>query len=428
MLKQFLVLFLVFLAFSFGTYAQEGTGVSADSTVTLRKSRLIPLPALSSSPETGFTYGLFGSYYFDFAKGDVNTPMSSIKLIAVHSTKNMIVFDPTIELFTKNREMVYKFRCYYNRFSDRHYGRLNASETFVEYFKNDNNVLEAVDTFNYFRFMSDRIQLTASALKKVTGNFYVGPQYMLESYWRYRSIPDSVGILTAANESHVRVDGLDNPQLDTTMNSPMLGLRSGLGILATYDTRTNIDNPLQGSFVQFGSTLFTGLLGSKYNFLNLDLDARKYINTYKDQTLALRFVSKNNFNFDNTYDIPFYVLAKVGGRDFLRGYYYGTYQANHLFATEFEYRLPLFNDYDAPLKHIWKHFGITVFGGAAQVYDNSSDLALDQTRIAAGVGLRFMIDSKQRVNLRIDYGWGFNPDAAYKGKQSGFYFFLSEAF
>ena len=362
---------------------------------------------MSSSPETGFTYGLFGSYYFDFAKGDVNTPMSSIKLIAVHSTKNMIVFDPTIELFTKNREMVYKFRCYYNRFSDRHYGRLDAAETFVEYQKNDNNILEAVDTL----IISD-LCLTYSVdsfcLKKVTGNFYVGPQYLLETYWRYRSIPDSVGILTAANQSHVRIDGLENNQLDTSLNSPMLGLRSGLGVLATYDTRTNIDNPLNGTFVQFGSTLFTGLLGSKYNFVNMDLDARKYINTYKDQTLALRFVARNNFNFDNTYDIPFYALAKVGGRDFLRGYYYGTYQANHLLATEFEYRLPLFNDYDAPLKHFWKHFGITVFGGAAQVYDSSSDLALDQTRIAGGVGLRFMIDSKQRVNLRIDYGWGFD--------------------
>jgi len=57
------------------------------------------------------------------------------------------------------------------------------------------------------------------------------------------------------------------------------------------------------------------------------------------------------------------------------------------------------------------------FGGVAPTIDKFS---FDTMRPAVGVGLRFLIDPKEDLNLRLDFGFG-------QGSNS-YYFKIAEAF
>lgn len=123
-------------------------------------------------------------------------------------------------------------------------------------------------------------------------------------------------------------------------------------------------------------------------------------------------------------------LSRVGGREFLRGYFFGTYQDNHLLAFEAEYRLPFWKEeVKTPFWKIWKRLGIVGFIGGARVFPDFDRAIFSDFRLAAGGGLRVLFNPESRLNIRIDYALALAPDSAGPGsRQSGFYFFLGEAF
>ena len=93
----------------------------------------------------------------------------------------------------------------------------------------------------------------------------------------------------------------------------------------------------------------------------------------------------------------------------MRGYYEGRYRDKNLLLFQAEYRFP-----------IWKILGGTVFGSSANLGERISDLAVDRTKVAAGCGLRLMLNPVNRLSLRFDMAFGKNSDA--------FYFTVNEAF
>ena len=81
-----------------------------------------------------------------------------------------------------------------------------------------------------------------------------------------------------------------------------------------------------------------------------------------------------------------------------------------MFSLQAEYRMPLF----------WK-FGLAGFAGVSEVAPNFNDFDFSQIKWFAGAGLRFAMFPKDRVNLRVDFGFG-------RDGSSGVYFKLNEAF
>jgi hypothetical protein len=49
-------------------------------------------------------------------------------------------------------------------------------------------------------------------------------------------------------------------------------------------------------------------------------------------------------------------------------------------------------------------FGGVVFIGVGEVAETYSDFSAENLRFAGGVGIRFTLDPKDRINLRIDVG------------------------
>ena len=197
-----------------------------------------------------------------------------------------------------------------------------------------------------------------------------------------------------------------------------------------YDSRDNILNPRRGAYLEFGNQFFGKYLGSDYTFNNYRFDLRKYFNPCKESYLS-RSGGYGNLRYTkNEHGIPLRALSRVGGFDFIRGYFRGTFQDRHMLAFETEYRLPLWaDDSTETLWKFWKRLGLVAFVSGAQVYGDKSNFSMDAFNLAVGGGIRILFNRQSRVNIRIDYALGLAADSAGPGKrQNGLYFYLSEAF
>jgi outer membrane protein assembly factor BamA len=145
-------------------------------------------------------------------------------------------------------------------------------------------------------------------------------------------------------------------------------------------------------------------LGSNFKFFELNGDYRKYIQIRPKHVLA--FHSSIRFMIG---EVPFLDLSRLGGEDVLRGYPSNRFIDKNLLVSQVEYRFPLF----------WR-LGMTAFAGAGDVFNNFQDLSLSRLKYSAGLGLRLLVNPKERVNIRLDYA---------RGREGGyFYFSVSEAF
>ena len=408
-MKRFLLPILGTLCLIF-ILSLPGFGQALDSTAAERSFIKLDLfPAISYSPETNLTFGVIGIRYFDFSKGDLSTSLSNLEFLSVYTLNNQIIIESRWEVFSPKNLWRFRGEAFFQRYPDRNYGLGNKAGTLVLITNED----EMPDTVNYLSFESDRIKFAPAVLRKIAPNFYFGLNYELEHLYRMKATPESHFFI---NSDSTRISGL-----------PISGTRSGIGFQLLFDNRDYILNPLKGTFLSLNNLNYTSLLGSDYQYTSFFLDARQYINPFKNHTLALRFYGAARFSDEA---IPMRGLSRVGGHKFIRGYFSGTYQDRHLAAFEAEYRLPFWREgTDAKFGQFWKRLGIVVFVGGAQVAHEMSDFHFDRFNFSVGGGLRILFNPQSRVNLRIDYAIGLQKGAGGINKQqSGLYFYLGEAF
>ncbi|MCC7466751.1 MAG: BamA/TamA family outer membrane protein [Saprospiraceae bacterium] len=182
-------------------------------------------------------------------------------------------------------------------------------------------------------------------------------------------------------------------------------LSAGIGLV--YDSRPNMLNTRKGWFAELAWLHYSKSLGSDYAFENFSAEVRQYIPTFKNQVFAWQI--SGNIVSGNA---PFNMLSLMGNESLMRGYYTGRYRDRHYYAAQAEYRfLPL------PFS---KRIGAAVFAGAGAVAPDLSGLALNNIRLTAGGGLRYLLFPKKDIFVRLDMG------ATREGVS--FYIFTGEAF
>jgi hypothetical protein len=182
------------------------------------------------------------------------------------------------------------------------------------------------------------------------------------------------------------------------------GFTGGYGPSVAFDSRDNTVATRSGTLLSSTWLGFARALGSRYEFWKLFTEARQFFPIGKESALGVRYYGEFQAG-----DVPYYHLAMLGGDELLRGYYMGRYRDKNLVAFEAEYRFPLF----------WK-FGAVTFAGIGDVADRFAQLPKEPIRFAGGGGFRLSLNSKERLNLRLDVGAG--PDTW------GLYFTAREAF
>lgn len=362
------------------------------------------LPAISYSPETKFTFGGAVIHTFDLNKGMGSARKSNIKLLCVYTTAKQFLVESRWEILTKDELFFLKGRAFYHKYPDRNYGLGNAAEALVEEHYFDENLIE---TNNYINFSSKRLHFAATVARKMTRSLYIGIDYELESLFDYKLKSDSIFVRT--------------PEL---FQNRITGTRSGLGWNLTYDTRDNLISAYKGQYLAISNRYYHRWIGSDFDYGHLKIDYRLFVNTIKNQVFAVNLLLENRFT-DSPESIHFRGLARMGGADYVKGYFYGTYQDKHLFAFQTEYRMPIFKLNRFP---IVKGVGIVLMFNGGHVYRKLTDIQFNTIRTSIGGGFRFLVKEDERIHTGIDFSLGLHKTADLDTRQYGIYFFLGETF
>lgn len=180
----------------------------------------------------------------------------------------------------------------------------------------------------------------------------------------------------------------------------------GIGPLFKYDTRDHFNYPTKGILFQASSNFFISSLGGDFDFQNYSGDFRSYLPIRTKGVLAFQAYAEFSSG-----DVPFYKLPTLAGPKKLRGLGNpNQYIDKHVYFSQVEYR----HDFG-------KQIGAVAFAGLGNSSNEvNSDLFKD-IKSVYGLGLRFNVIPKQKLNLRFDYGFG-------SGNNNSFLIGISEAF
>ena len=337
-------------------------------TIPRSSDGLFFFPLLYYSPDTRFGAGAVGVYYFHLKdKAGASTRLSFARLLADYTQNDQLDIWSTWNVFTRREAYLIKGEARYRNFVDRFYGIGPHSNVDDE-------------TFYYY----DLIDFKLLGARQVKDKLFFGPDFRFTNFF----------------DVDLEEGAVDWQKVTGTSG----GLNVGLGLVALYDSRDNSINAYEGSLIEASSYLFNSAIGSDYNYSNINLIATRYWEVSPRHVVAAMFQQNSNFG-----EVPFINLAAAGGDDILRGYARNRFRDDHFTAAQIEYRFPLF----------WR-IGAAAFAGAGDVYSTPEEVTLPTLKYSYGGGLRVSINEYERINLRLDYGFG-------NGSQS-FYLQLTEAF
>lgn len=176
----------------------------------------------------------------------------------------------------------------------------------------------------------------------------------------------------------------------------------GPGAALRYDSRDNVANAYRGYYAAVDQTFYPRGIGNKHPFSCTELTACGYHQAWRGAVIAWRAHSRLTYGHT-----PWGLLSQLGGSDFMRGYYEGRYRDKGAWDLCVELR-----------QRVWRRSGAVVWVGAGEVFPSLGAMRLREILPNAGVGYRW--EFKQRVNVRLDLGFG--RDGA------GFIFNINEAF
>jgi hypothetical protein len=358
------------------------------------------VPVLFYQQETGAGYGI-GGLLSGRLGTDTLTRASNMRaqFWTTQKSQSLVQFVHTIyspgEKYYLNGEISsYKNRLYYFGIGNDAPQVQNSNRSFLD--------------FQLF-IINQRIQ------KSIAKNQFLGLQYRLS---RVYNLSQEQGRI---NDDGDEIAPTVNPATQNYFNQdPRLDQRqrlnfslSGVGPVYTFDSRDVALAASKGSLLDLQVMFNGGFVGSDYNFVRYQVDARHFQRIFSDKTiLALQVLGQ--FHSGN---VPWYGLAGMGANlggtlynnaNLMRGIYEQRFRDRQMVTAQAELRQHLF----------WRIDG-AAFIGAGQVGYDLKDYSFGGIHTAGGVGARFNFIRRDRVNLRFDYAFGTDP---------GFYFAIGEAF
>ena len=172
---------------------------------------------------------------------------------------------------------------------------------------------------------------------------------------------------------------------------------SGIGLIASYDTRDREFSPRHGVLVDFRSNVARRDLGSTFDYENLELSVNAYVDAWRSDVIAMRLYACNASG-----QAPFFDICLFGINSDLRGYVGGQHRDKAMAAMQAEYRATLTS-----------RFGAVAFAGVGAVASSLGRLGNSEALGSVGVGLRYLAAPRQGVTLSLDYAAGRDSEAWY---------------
>jgi hypothetical protein len=338
-----------------------------------KRRKLFAFPAVIYSPETTLAFGGAGNFYFKLGH-DTTVRTSYVQGLALYTLRQQTVIGMESAIFFHDERFILKTKASASYFPDRFWGLGNDSQE---------GDMEHYTVGQYYFF--------PQLLRKTYKKLFLGLAYEFQNVFTFEygsGKPPGTSIFDTQN-----------------VNGRYGSLVSGIGLVALWDGRDNTFSPSKGFYFSYYINNFTPALGSQFAYVSHAVDIRKYYTVAKNQVLAFQFVLNNNVG-----TVPVRSMSNIGNNSIMRGYYEGRYTDNNLLAAQVEHRF-----------HLLGSFGMVAFAAAGRVGTTSSDLfSLQGLKPSIGTGLRYAIDKKEKLNLRLDVGFGQHS--------SGVYFNITEAF
>ena len=340
---------------------------------SLKKIKYLVVPVVFKTPETGWAGGVSGSVSFkSTTRTDTNTRTSVIQLLGIYTQRqqNVQAIDATI-YFPKEKYILTQ-QLSHSRFPENFWGIGPTT-------KND-----YVQRYSFEQFL-----ISSQLKRKIKGHFFAGLitdfQYVFDIH---SNTDNGIGVFDTTN-----------------FNGKKTGNVLGIGLSGNYDTRNSTFWPTRGVFFQASFTTFNKEFLSSYSFNRYILDLRYYRKILKNHVIAFQL-----FNYTTVGSTPIRNLGVLGGANNLRGFYQGRYRDKAIYSAIAEYRTFIY----------WR-ISACVFAGVGDVYSKISNINFSTMKASFGGGIRIALLKKEKLNLRLDYGYADNYN-------QGFYFTIAECF
>lgn len=360
-MEKYLV--IIITCFTLNVFAQFKTDTS-------KNVNYLTIPILFRTPETGWAYGLSASANFKTThRNDTLTRTSVITALGIFSQREQNVqgIDATI-YFPKEKYVLY-LQTAHSYFPDKFWGI--GQQT-----KNEDVEKYAFEQFNF----------TPHIKRKFGKHLFWGLMGDYQNVFKVRY--NQGGIFDS-----LVLPGKHNYNI------------TGLGMSISYDTRNYAFWPTKGFFAQSQFLSYNKGVVSDYSFNKWMTELRVFIPTFKGHVLAAQLYNCSTFG-----ETPYRSMMSLGGQGNLRGFYQGRYRDKSMYSGIVEYRAHLF----------WK-ISACVFGGVGDVYNEFKNINPTTLKYSYGGGLRLSVLEKEKLNLRIDYGYSDKYN-------NGFYFTVGECF
>ncbi|UYZ59906.1 outer membrane protein assembly factor [Hymenobacter latericus] len=341
----------------------------APDSAKVRRVGVLPVPAIGYAPETRGYLGAVALFTLRLYPNDSLTRTSNAKLEVNFTQNRQRIFSGEWTVLLRREQYLSQGQVAYLRFPEYFWGVGNQSPESAK---------ELVD--------SRRVEVRATALRKLRPYVFAGPRVQLQHLYGVR--PAAGGLLEGGQPVGSRG-----------------GTSSGAGYELVYDGRDNLLNPQRRGYARLAQTFFGGWLGSDFRFTRYELDVRRYQRLGKRVVLAGQVTGVFHSG-----EPPFRMLALLGSEADMRGYYRGRFRDRQYAAAQAELRFP-----------VYKRLGAVAFAGGGQVARNLGGFGPNALKPTAGAGLRFLMDRRENINLRLDYAIG-------QDGSSGFYIAFGEAF
>ncbi len=344
-----------------------------DSLQVSTKNSFIIAPLITTGKETSLAFGLASAYIFRTDKKEPNLRASTIPMGLLYTLNEQFIAGLGANIFLPKEKYIIRFESSFSKFPDKFWGIGNNTDS---------------RELNYEKYTFMQVFLNPQFYKQVKKNMFIGLGYNFQGVFSIDTnlTRNSLNPPSKLPKSYFGLEdvvGIDN-------NPDSRYSVSGLEAIFNFDSRNNAYQPSKGELIRIRLSQFYKFFGSNYNFQFLEFDLRKFFKIGKISTLGI-----NSYMLFNFGDVPFRNLATLGGRNYMRGYYDGRFRDKKYISYQAEFRFP-----------IWWRFGGAAFLGFGQVANNFNSFTLDGFKISVGGGLRIAILPKEKLNLRIDYGFG----------------------
>ncbi len=339
---------------------------------TAYPAKLILAPIVSFRSETSLAFGTGAKYLFKLKGSGDETRTSNMPMAAQYTLKNQFILKSGFEIFAPEEKWMLTGNFQFQSFPRSYFGI------------GDNTPESGEVLYDY-----DQLLIEPILLKRAFARYL-----FLGAGIRYNHV------------NNVEFDEGDQLSDDLNITGAYGSQVVGVELAAVYDSRNNLLNATDGCYFEFTYGIYDDRAGSSHSFNLTRFDFRYYwtLSKKRRDVIAVQFIG----HFADK-SAPLAEMAYFGSPEIMRGYYEGRYIDYTMLAFQTEYRRPL-----------WGRFGAVVFAGIGNVQPNLHDYNIADIDYSVGLGVRFLLDKRENLNLRFDWGFGEGSN--------NYYFNIAEAF